>query len=127
MKLKLIIAAFLSLVSIHAITQEMPEALTADELAILQTVYIQQVVISAKNPVKVKLGAMALMPGVPTCAMPNKDKFLKKENNPYFGEQFTAILTSQKLRQPINISVREESGTCFIEEITLTNITPSRQ
>jgi hypothetical protein len=58
---------------------------------------------------------------VPTvCADVGTDIHLKKEGNPYFKEQFSALLTSHKLKQPVNLMVYDESGVCAIDIITVT-------
>lgn len=55
------------------------------------------------------------------CNMASQTVQLTKQENPNFREQFTALLSSQKTKQPVNLSFDKSGQACVIDGVTVTN------
>lgn len=53
------------------------------------------------------------------CVASNQQVILSKNNNPNFKQQFTALLSSQKTKQPVDLTYQQGSNQCVIDTVTV--------
>ncbi|NYZ69697.1 hypothetical protein H0A36_27150, partial [Endozoicomonas sp. SM1973] len=55
------------------------------------------------------------------CSTSEQQVQLTKQDNPNFREQFTALLSSQKTKQPVDLIFNQTATTCVIDQIAVKN------
>lgn len=96
----------------------------ADQSELSQLVaHIGQISIGQKHPIDINLinpVSISTPSEASACALTSSIQArLIKVDNAYFKEQFSALLTSHKLKQPVELTLKSESGVCFIENVAV--------
>ncbi|WP_163836656.1 hypothetical protein [Spartinivicinus ruber] len=79
---------------------------------------IQSIIISRSGNIEI---ALADQLSSLKCSATGQHVQLPKQENPNFREQFTALLSSQKTKQPIDLTFNHTARNCVIENITVKN------